>query len=69
MSYTVEQARTLRKISQRKMAELLNINENTYINKEKGLSRFYIDEALKFCDIVNLDLGNINFFTKSVPKK
>lgn len=67
MPYTVEQARTLSKISQRKMAELLELSENTYINKEKGLTRFYIDEALKFCEIVNLNLEDINFFTHDVP--
>lgn len=67
MPYTVEQARTLRKISQKKMAELLGLSENTYINKEKGLTRFYIDEALKFSEIVGVELCDINFFTHNVP--
>lgn len=67
MPYTVEQARTLRKISQKKMAKLLDLSENTYINKEKGLTRFYIDEALKFSEIVELKLCDINFFTHDVP--
>lgn len=59
--YTVEQARGLAKISQRKMSALLNMSENTYINKEKGETRFYVDEALKFSKIVNIPFENILF--------
>lgn len=59
--YTVEQARTLAKISQKRMAILLDISENSYINKEKGITRFYVDEALKFSNIVKIPFANIIF--------
>lgn len=65
--YTPEQARTLKKISQKKMAEKLGISENSYINKEKGVTRFYVDEALAFCKIVDMALDNIIFFKSDVP--
>lgn len=60
--YTPEQARRLRGISQAKMAVLLGMAENTYINKEKGDTKFYIDEACKFSSIVDIPLEKIIFF-------
>ena len=60
--YTPEQARRLRGISQAKMASLLGMSENTYINKEKGETKFYIDEACKFSEIVDIPLEKISFF-------
>lgn len=59
--YTVEQARRLAKISQAKMAQLLGLSENTYINKEKGETRFYVDEALCFAKYVNIPFEKIKF--------
>ena len=59
--FTPEQARILSKISQSKMAEILNISLNAYINKEKGLSRFYVDEAIKFSEAVSIPLEKIIF--------
>ncbi len=67
--YTVEQARNLKKISQKEMAKLLGLSENGYINKEKGLSRFYIDEALCFSKCVQIPFSEIIFFKKSCHKK
>lgn len=66
--YTPEQARKLRGFSQNRMACLLGMAENTYINKEKGETKFYIDEACSFCEIVNLPLERIIFFKENVPK-
>lgn len=65
--YTPEQARRLKGYSQAKMAELLGVSENTYINKEKGETKFYIDEACKFSDLVGIPLEKIIFFKRSVP--
>ena len=59
---TVEQARKVSGISQKEMAKVLHISENAYINKEKGISRFYVDEACKFAEAVNLPLETIKFF-------
>lgn len=49
------------------MARLMGISENTYINKEKGETKFYIDEACKFSDLVGIPLQNIIFFKNNVP--
>lgn len=65
--YTPEQARRLKGISQAKMASLMGISENTYINKEKGDTKFYIDEACKFSDLVGIPLEKIIFFKHDVP--
>lgn len=65
--YTPEQARKLRNISQVKMAALMGMAENTYINKEKGDTKFYIDEACNFCEIVEMPLEKIIFFKHDVP--
>lgn len=64
---TPEQARRLKGISQAKMASLLGVSENTYINKEKGDTKFYIDEACRFCDAVGLPMESIIFFKHDVP--
>ena len=44
------------------MALQMGMSENTYINKEKGITKFFIDEACKFCDIVGIPLEKIIFF-------
>lgn len=66
---TVEQARMMRGISQEEMANYLGLCKNSYILKEKGKRRFYVDEAVKFCEIVNVPWSNIIFFYANVPKK
>ena len=65
--YTPEQARKLKGYSQAKMASLMGIAENTYINKEKGDTKFYIDEACQFSDLVGIPLEKIIFFKHNVP--
>lgn len=66
--YTVKQARLLANISVREMAKRLGMSQNAYFNKEKGLSRFYYDEAEKLSSIVNIPMDNI-FFTSNVTHK
>ena len=66
--YTPEQARKLAGYSQKEMAEKLNISENAYIQKEKGIVRFYVDEACKFCDVVNIPLSKIIFLSSMCRK-
>ena len=44
---TVEQIRRLLGYSQSKMASYLGICQNSYINKEKGKSKFTAPEAAK----------------------
>lgn len=60
--YTPEQARKLRGLTQKKMAAEMGLTESTYINKEKGETKFYIDEACKFSEIVKIPLELISFF-------
>lgn len=66
--YTVEQARKLANISIRDMAKEMGVSTNTYFNKEKGLSRFYYDEAARFSSIVGIPMDNI-FFASHVTQK
>ena len=60
--YSIEQARKLANFSQYKMAQALNLSINGYIKKEKGFSRFYIDEAIKFSAACGIPIEKINFF-------
>ena len=41
--------------------EILKISKNSYINKENGTSRFYVDEALKFSKAVGIPFDKIKF--------
>ena len=66
--FTVEQARKLSSLSVREMAKRIGLSQNAYYKKEKGLSRFYYDEALKFSEIVNIPIDSI-FFTQNVTQK
>lgn len=60
--YTVEQARVLSGHSQESMAQKLGLSKNAYIKKEKGYSRFYVDEAINFERISGIPFEKINFF-------
>lgn len=65
--YTVGQARRLANITVRGMAKELGLSANAYHNKEKGRSRFYFDEAMKFSAVVNIPMDRI-FFESSVSQ-
>ena len=41
----VKEYRTIKGYTQREMAELLGIKQNTYSDKERGKSKFTIDEV------------------------
>lgn len=66
--YTPEQARKLAGLSQREMANHLGISENAYIQKEKGIVRYYVDEACKFCEVVQIPIQKIIFLNKMCRK-
>ena len=66
--FTVEQARNFAGMSQKEMADIIGTSKNAYIRKEKGLARFYIDEAYKFSEAVGISISNIVFFNRNVPK-
>ena len=60
-SFTPRQARHYSCLSVRKVADKLGINSVTYFNKEKGKTRFYVDEALLFAEIVGVPFENIKW--------
>lgn len=68
-SFTPEQARALSGLSQEKVAKMLGISKNGYIKKEKGESRFFVDEALKFSEIVKIPMEKIIFLPNPCHKK
>lgn len=41
------------------MADLLNIHKDTWIKKENGITRIYIDELFKICIILGCELSDI----------
>ena len=57
-SFTPRQARHLSGLSVQKVSDKLGINSVTYFNKEKGKTRFYVDEAIKFSEIVGVPFEN-----------
>lgn len=59
--YTVSQARRLSNISITEMACSLGLSRSAYFNKEKGLSRFYYDEAMRLSSIVRIPADRILF--------
>ena len=60
-SFTPRQARHYIGLSVKKVADKLGINSVTYFNKEKGKTRFYVDEALLFAEIVGIPFENIKW--------
>ena len=60
-SFTPRQARHYSGLSVQNVADKLGINSVTYFNKEKGKTRFYVDEAIKFSDIVGIPFENIKW--------
>ena len=59
--FTPRQARHLNGLSVQKVADKLGINSVTYFNKEQGKTRFYVDEALLFGEIVGVPFENIKW--------
>ena len=59
---TVEQIRRLLGYSQSKMASYLGICQNSYINKEKGKSKFTAPEAAKICELCGRRFEDTIFF-------
>ena len=59
--FTPRQARHYSGLSVQKVADKLGINSVTYFNKEQGKTRFYVDEAINFSDIVGVPFENIKW--------
>lgn len=65
---TVGEARRLKNVTQEKVAKQLGLSLNAYRSKEAGNSKFYIDEAFAFCEMMGMDISEI-FFGDTVAKK
>lgn len=59
--FTVAELRRLKNITQRKAAKHIGITMNGYRFKEIGASRFYVDEALKLCELFGVNISDINW--------
>lgn len=58
---TVAEARRMRGISQEDAAAALGLSVSGYRKKELGHSKFYVDEATAFCELVNLTRDELYF--------
>lgn len=58
---TVAEARRMRGISQEDAAAALGLSVSGYRKKELGTSKFYVDEANAFCELVNLSRDELYF--------
>ncbi len=59
--FTVKQARMLRDKSQEECAEYINVHVNTWRKLEQNPSKMTVEQALLFCNFVNLKAKQINF--------
>lgn len=59
--FTVRQVRRHLDLSMSEMAKRMNMNPQTYRNKELGIRKWYIDEATKFSEISGIEQSKIIF--------
>ena len=60
-TFTPQQARRFSGVTAKRIAERLGVSYATYNNKENGKSKFYVDEAIKFAEIVGVPFENIKW--------
>lgn len=60
-TFTPQQARRWSGVTAKRIAERLDISYATYNNKESGKSKFYVEEAIKFAQIVGIPFENIKW--------
>lgn len=58
-NYTLKSLRAKNGMKQQDLAELIGISVTTYSNKENGMRKFTIEEALKIADIFKCDIREI----------
>lgn len=56
MKITVKAARVSAGLTKKDVAKELNLSVTGYTRKEEGENRFYVDEAVKLSQMLNLDL-------------
>lgn len=62
--FTPKQARHYKGISIKNISSTLGLSEKTYIRKENGSSKFFVDEAVTFSEIVGIPFKYIDFLAK-----
>ena len=55
----IKHLREAKNITQSEMAEMLGIHKDTYIMKENGISKMYINELFKIILILNCKVDDI----------
>ena len=55
----IKEYRTIKGYTQREMAELLGIKQNTYSDKERGKSKFTIDEVKFIKELFNVTYDDL----------
>ncbi len=56
---SIKQIRVGLDMTQKEMADFLNISELTYSRKEKGINEFYFSEIDKICKLANLSIDKV----------
>lgn len=67
MPLTVKTARVIAGLSRKEVAKKLNLSVEGYAKKERGQSKFYIDEIVTLSEILKVDMQN--FFEVQCHKK
>lgn len=64
MLFTIEQARKYFGKTQREMAELMEIDRDTYRRIEKQPENATIAQVKKFCRVTGMSIDKMNFFAQ-----
>lgn len=62
MIFTPRQARVVKGLTQRQVAENMNVHVQTYMKLEKNPEGFTIKQAKQFAEIVKIPYDQISFF-------
>lgn len=65
MKLTMRQVRMLRDVTSKDMAKILGVSRWTYTEYEKNPNRMTIDQAMKFCEVCDVDFNGI-FFAQDI---
>lgn len=58
---TVKELRETKNITQKQMAVLTGIPYSTYVKKELGCRRWYLDELAKVCKVLGCGINEIKY--------
>jgi len=61
VNFKLKSLRVMHDLTQEELAEILEMHEVTYNRKEKGLSKFYLDEAKKISNYFGESIETIFF--------